>query len=74
MFKGTIEEYSGVQGIGTIMREDGKCFPFHISSVRDPGEDVLSAGHTVFFDIGKSMKGLEAIYVLIAANYKSPVN
>lgn len=65
MFKGIIERFSRFEGIGSIRREDGRIFPFHISSVINKKEKAISEGDIVVFDIGRAFRELKAIYVLL---------
>lgn len=65
MYKGTIRDFNQDNGTGTIMREDGKIFSFNSSSVIEKDNKRLSECDTVFFDIGWSIKGLTAGYVLM---------
>jgi cold shock CspA family protein len=55
MLTGTITQLHRDRGVGTLLGEDGKCYMFRRSDVRDAWFHDLTEGATVAFEPGNNL-------------------
>jgi CspA family cold shock protein len=64
MTKGKVKWFNDSKGFGFITRDDGSEVFVHHASIQGNGQNTLTEGDMVNFDLEKSTKGLRAINVV----------